>query len=69
MLKFNMFSKESQNFFTSLVMSTMREREKKNITRHDMIHHLMEARKGSLALILFQHRQKNNKTINYSILN
>ncbi|CAB3238026.1 unnamed protein product [Arctia plantaginis] len=41
-------SQATKDFFRNLILGTMEERELKNITRHDMIHLLMEARKGSL---------------------
>lgn len=36
------------NFFKNLVIETMEHREKNGIVRHDMIHLLMEAKKGTL---------------------
>lgn len=36
------------NFFTSLVKTTMKTREKNKLVRYDMIHLLMESKKGSL---------------------
>lgn len=38
--------KSVRTFFTSLVLDTMKEREMNNILRHDIIHLLMEAKKG-----------------------
>ncbi|KAJ2939829.1 hypothetical protein O0L34_g18023 [Tuta absoluta] len=48
LLKLKLFGVEAQHFFRNLVMSTMQERDKYNITRPDMIHILMEAKKGKL---------------------
>uniref|UniRef100_A0A0K8TUK8 unspecific monooxygenase n=1 Tax=Epiphyas postvittana TaxID=65032 RepID=A0A0K8TUK8_EPIPO len=48
MLKTRLFTEATQNFFKQLVTQTMRERETKNIHRPDMIHLLMEAKKGNL---------------------
>jgi len=36
------------NFFRSLVHNTMSTREERGIVRHDMIHLLMQAKKGTL---------------------
>ncbi|CAK1547377.1 unnamed protein product [Leptosia nina] len=57
-LKMTLFSKETTNFFTNVVMDTMRHREAHNIIRPDMIHLLMEAKKGQL-----QHEDKSKSTI------
>ncbi|XP_026324948.1 uncharacterized protein LOC113233928 [Hyposmocoma kahamanoa] len=46
--KWSMFSKSVQDFFRSLVMETMQNRELKQIKRPDMIHLLMETKKGKL---------------------
>lgn len=43
-----MFSEETVNFFRTLVLDTMKTREEKNIERPDMIHLLMEAKKGMI---------------------
>ncbi|XP_013199514.1 cytochrome P450 9e2 [Amyelois transitella] len=48
LLKVSLFTEESKNFFKNVVMSTMHEREVNNIIRPDMIHLLMEAKKGQL---------------------
>jgi len=40
--------KKVTSFFRNIVSSTMKDREANNIIRHDMIHLLMEAKKGSL---------------------
>ncbi|KAG6461806.1 hypothetical protein O3G_MSEX012872 [Manduca sexta] len=50
MKKFNVkvFPTESKTFFKNLVLRTMKEREKHNIFRPDMIQLLMEAKKGKL---------------------
>ncbi|XP_050683807.1 cytochrome P450 9e2-like isoform X5 [Leptidea sinapis] len=47
-LKLTLFSKDTTNFFISLVLDTMKNREENNIIRPDMIHLLMEAKKGQL---------------------
>ncbi|KAI5652184.1 cytochrome p450 domain-containing protein [Phthorimaea operculella] len=49
-----MFEEKSENFFRSIVLKTMEERERLKIHRPDMIHLLSEARKGKL--------QKEEKT-------
>nr|AAR37015.1 cytochrome P450 [Helicoverpa armigera] len=50
MKKFNvkMFSELIVNFFKNIVIGTMRNRQKNNILRPDMIHLLMVAKKGKL---------------------
>nr|QZP43566.1 cytochrome P450 monooxygenase CYP9A198 [Ephestia elutella] len=48
LLKVSLFSDETKHFFKNVVMSTMRDREAHNIIRPDMIHLLMEAKKGQL---------------------
>ncbi|XP_063618744.1 uncharacterized protein LOC134791626 [Cydia splendana] len=48
LLKANLFSADVTNFFQHLVLSTMKDREVHNILRPDMIHLLMEAKKGQL---------------------
>ncbi|KAJ2939820.1 hypothetical protein O0L34_g18014 [Tuta absoluta] len=48
-MKLSMLEEDSQNFFRNLVLSNMQEREKLNIFRPDMIHLLMEAKKGKLS--------------------
>ncbi|KAM3966422.1 cytochrome P450 9e2-like [Aphomia sociella] len=47
-LKLKLFSEQISNFFKNLVLSTMQNREEHNIIRPDMIHLLMEAKKGKL---------------------
>ncbi|XP_026488120.2 cytochrome P450 9e2-like [Vanessa tameamea] len=47
-LKLTLFSNATKDFFMELVLSTMRDREARNIVRPDMIHLLMEAKKGQL---------------------
>lgn len=47
-LKFSFLSKRIQNFFFDIIKNTMSLREKNHIIRPDMIHLLMEARKGQL---------------------
>ncbi|CAH1645264.1 unnamed protein product [Spodoptera littoralis] len=46
-----------RKFFTSLVLDTMKDRQQRNIIRPDMIHLLMEAKKGQLS-----HDEKSNDT-------
>ncbi|XP_034830601.1 cytochrome P450 9e2-like [Maniola hyperantus] len=47
-LKLKLFSNQTTDFFINLVISTMKDREARNIIRPDMIHLLMEAKKGQL---------------------
>nr|XP_026327064.1 cytochrome P450 9e2-like [Hyposmocoma kahamanoa] len=47
-LKLTLFPKAVENFYRTLVTETMQTRELKNIVRPDMIHLLMEAKKGKL---------------------
>ncbi|KAJ8728459.1 hypothetical protein PYW08_016844 [Mythimna loreyi] len=47
-LKLDFFSKKAKIFFTKLVLETMNNREARKIIRPDMIHLLMEAKKGKL---------------------
>ncbi|XP_041978536.1 uncharacterized protein LOC121732648 [Aricia agestis] len=47
-LKLKFFSEETEHFFLDLVLNTMKDREQRNITRPDMIHLLMQAKKGDL---------------------
>ncbi|KAL4707544.1 hypothetical protein ACJJTC_000296 [Scirpophaga incertulas] len=49
MLKLSVFSKATMRFFKALISNTMKERETRNIVRPDMIHLLMEAKKGQLS--------------------
>lgn len=44
-----LLSKKTSDFFRRIILDTMKERESKNIMRPDMIHLLMEAKKGKLA--------------------
>ncbi|XP_026324886.1 cytochrome P450 9e2-like [Hyposmocoma kahamanoa] len=46
--KWTLFSESVQDFFRTLVMDTMQNRELHQIVRPDMIHLLMEAKKGKL---------------------
>ncbi|XP_026324880.1 cytochrome P450 9e2-like [Hyposmocoma kahamanoa] len=46
--KWTLFPKSVQNFFRALVVNTMKNRELEQIIRPDMIHLLMEAKKGKL---------------------
>lgn len=48
LLKIKIFSTKVSDFFTKLVTENIREREKTNLVRPDMIHLLMQARKGVL---------------------
>ncbi|KAF2899545.1 hypothetical protein ILUMI_06619 [Ignelater luminosus] len=45
-LKVSIFSKQVSTFFRSLIKETLSVREKRGIVRPDMVHLLMEARKG-----------------------
>ncbi|XP_041978535.1 cytochrome P450 9e2-like [Aricia agestis] len=47
-LRLKFFSEETKNFFLDLVLGTMRERAARDVVRHDMIHLLMQAKKGKL---------------------
>nr|ULR85442.1 cytochrome P450 [Spodoptera frugiperda] len=49
MFKLDLVTKSVQKFFTNLVLDTMKEREMRNIVRPDMIHLLIEAKKGKLS--------------------
>lgn len=46
MLKVSLFPESAKQFFRNLVNFTMKDREDRNIIRPDMIHLLMEAKKG-----------------------
>ncbi|KAJ8729806.1 hypothetical protein PYW07_016844 [Mythimna separata] len=48
-IDWDLIPKKSQSFFKRLVLDTMKERELRNILRPDMIHLLMEAKKGKLS--------------------
>ncbi|CAB3239056.1 unnamed protein product [Arctia plantaginis] len=48
MLKLTLTSSETSDFFSNVVLSTIEEREKRNIIRHDMINILNEIKKGKL---------------------
>ncbi|CAD0199598.1 unnamed protein product [Chrysodeixis includens] len=48
-LKWEMISEGPRNFFRNLVLDTMKDRELRHIIRPDMIHLLMEAKKGKLS--------------------
>ncbi|XP_049869418.1 uncharacterized protein LOC126369166 [Pectinophora gossypiella] len=48
LFKIKLFTEKTRNFFENLVTQTMEDREKRNIIRPDMIHLLMEAKKGKL---------------------
>lgn len=47
-LKVRIFSKEIDDFFEQAVVDTMKIREEKGIVRNDVIHLLMQVRKGKL---------------------
>ncbi|CAB3238032.1 unnamed protein product [Arctia plantaginis] len=47
-LRWDFLSQRSKDFFSDLVLDTMKDRELKHIIRPDMIHLLMEAKKGKL---------------------
>ncbi|XP_075973976.1 cytochrome P450 9e2-like [Anticarsia gemmatalis] len=49
LLKLDFMTEDSKVFFKELVMDTMMDREKRHILRPDMIHLLMEAKKGKLS--------------------
>nr|ATP15899.1 cytochrome P450 [Spodoptera exigua] len=49
MFKWDIISDSVKNFFKNLVLDTMKEREMHKIIRPDMIHLLMEAKKGKLS--------------------
>ncbi|XP_053607719.1 cytochrome P450 9e2-like [Plodia interpunctella] len=48
LLRQSIFSEDTKMFFKDIVLSTMKNREVNNIVRPDMIHLLMEAKKGKL---------------------
>lgn len=48
-LRIKFFDTETTQFFQSAITETMRIREQKGIVRKDMIHLLMDARKGKLS--------------------
>nr|BBE49547.1 cytochrome P450 monooxygenase [Adoxophyes honmai] len=56
--KMSLFPEDSRNFFKHLVLDTMRDRKAHNILRPDMIHLLMEAKKGQLT-----HDENSDKDI------
>ncbi|XP_038211824.1 cytochrome P450 9e2-like isoform X1 [Zerene cesonia] len=58
-LKLTLFSKSTTRFFTRLVLDTMSTRETNKIIRPDMIHLLMEAKKGQL-----NHEEKPKDAVN-----
>lgn len=47
-LNIEIFREEVKRFFKSMVLDTMKEREEKNIVRHDMINILMQVRNGNI---------------------
>ncbi|XP_052740446.1 cytochrome P450 9e2 [Bicyclus anynana] len=47
-LKLKLFTNQTKEFFEELVLTSMKDREARNIIRPDMIHLLMEAKKGQL---------------------
>nr|BBE49546.1 cytochrome P450 monooxygenase [Adoxophyes honmai] len=48
-LKVTVFLESMANFYRNLVLRMMQDREEHNVVRRDMIHLLMEARKGTLS--------------------
>lgn len=48
-LKLTLFPKRAKDFFVDIVQRTMKDREDQNIIRPDIIHLLMEAKKGKLS--------------------
>ncbi|CAH0723081.1 unnamed protein product, partial [Brenthis ino] len=56
--KLTLFSDRTKEFFVELVTSTMKDREARNIIRPDMIHLLMEAKKGRLG-----HEEKSGNDV------
>ncbi|CAH0750665.1 unnamed protein product [Diatraea saccharalis] len=54
-LKIKFLPEAASNFFRGIIMGTMEDREKNNIFRPDMIHLMMQARKGRL-----EHEEKSN---------
>ncbi|KAH9645246.1 hypothetical protein HF086_012124 [Spodoptera exigua] len=52
LLKWNLVPDKMKNYFTNLVLDTMKDRELRHIFRPDMIHLLMEAKKGFLDINL-----------------
>lgn len=57
-MKIKIFSEASRTFFIQLVNGVMKERDEKHIIRPDMIHLLMEAKKGisthSIRIIIWE---------------
>lgn len=49
-MKIEFFDKNVRHFFYNLVDETVRVREEKNIVRPDLIHLLLQVRKGNLEL-------------------
>lgn len=50
LLKLSIFSNKTKDFFMDIVLNTMKERDAHKIIRPDMIHLLMEAKKGKFYL-------------------
>ncbi|KAH9645240.1 hypothetical protein HF086_012118 [Spodoptera exigua] len=48
MMKLSLVPKETTDYFTNVVLGTMKNREKNKIVRNDMINILMEVKKGQL---------------------
>ncbi|CAH0723080.1 unnamed protein product, partial [Brenthis ino] len=48
-LNLSLFSKDVTKFFMDIVLTTMKDREARNIIRPDMIHLLMQAKEGKLS--------------------
>lgn len=62
-LKVNLFSSKVRNFFRQLVNGTMKYRDENNVHRPDMIHLLMEARKGKLT-----HEKETTKSDTFAVV-
>nr|ULR85618.1 cytochrome P450 [Spodoptera frugiperda] len=63
LLKWNLVPDKMKNFFINLVLDTMKDRETRHIFRPDMIHLLMEAKKGQLT---HEDAKSNNETTGFA---
>lgn len=63
LLKVSLFDAKVRQFFRQLVSGTMKYRDENNIYRPDMIHLLMEARKGKLI-----HEKEANKSDTFAVV-
>nr|ADP55210.1 cytochrome P450 [Spodoptera exigua]ASO98013.1 cytochrome p450 CYP9A11 [Spodoptera exigua]QIC54203.1 cytochrome P450 9A11 [Spodoptera exigua]QIC54204.1 cytochrome P450 9A11 [Spodoptera exigua] len=63
LLKWNLVPDKMKNYFTNLVLDTMKDRELRHIFRPDMIHLLMEAKKGQLT---HEDAKSNNDTTGFA---